>query len=48
MIGVQYLVAMLMAMLFGGIGAMLIRTSLLSPDQTTSADKYLSWSACTA
>ena len=41
-IGVQYLVAMLMAMLFGGIGAMLIRTSLLVPDPPIVApDKYL-------
>ncbi len=31
-IGVQYLIAMLMAMLFGGIGAMFVRTNLLSPD----------------
>src|SRR5579859_4896392 len=27
-IGIQYLIAMLMAMLFGGIGAMLVRTNL--------------------
>jgi len=41
-IGVQYLVAMLLAMLFGGIGAMLIRTSLLVPDPPIVApDKYL-------
>ena len=41
-IGVQYLVAMLMAMLFGGIGAMLIRTALLVPDPPIVApDKYL-------
>ena len=41
-IGIQYLVAMLMAMFFGGIGAMLIRTNLLSPDQlVVPPDKYL-------
>jgi cytochrome c oxidase subunit 1 len=41
-IGIQYLVAMLIAMLFGGIGAMLIRTNLLSPDQlVVPPDKYL-------
>ncbi len=41
-IGVQYLMAMLMAMLFGGIGAMLVRTNLLSPDTPVfPPDKYL-------
>jgi cytochrome c oxidase subunit I len=41
-IGVQYLVAMLMAMLFGGIGAMLIRTNLLSPSPPIiPSDNYL-------
>src|ERR1700737_1155595 len=41
-IGIQTLIAMLMAMLFGGIGAMLIRTNLLSPDQlVVPPDKYL-------
>jgi cytochrome c oxidase subunit 1 len=42
-IGVQYLIAMLMAMLFGGIGAMLIRTNLLDPSTPIfPPDKYLS------
>ena len=41
-IGVQYLVAMLMAMLFGGIGAMLVRTNLLDPTTPIfPPDKYL-------
>src|ERR1700716_1910602 len=41
-IGVQYLVAMLIAMLFGGIGAMLIRTNLLIPDPPiVPPDRYL-------
>ncbi|HXM73530.1 MAG TPA: hypothetical protein VN940_09910, partial [Candidatus Dormibacteraeota bacterium] len=41
-IGVQYLVAMLMAMLFGGIGAMLVRTNLLDPTAPIfPPDKYL-------
>src|SRR5579859_3067995 len=41
-IGVQYLVAMLMAMLFGGIGAMFVRTNLLSPEAPIfPPDKYL-------
>ncbi len=41
-IGVQYLIAMLMAMLFGGIGAMFVRTNLLSPDTPIfPPDKYL-------
>ena len=41
-IGIQYLIAMLMAMFFGGIGAMLIRTNLLDPSTPIfSPDKYL-------
>ncbi len=41
-IGVQYLIAMLMAMLFGGIGAMLVRTNLLDPSTPIfPPDKYL-------
>jgi len=41
-IGVQYLIAMLMAMLFGGIGAMLVRTDLLDPSTPIfPPDKYL-------
>ncbi len=41
-IGVQYLIAMLMAMLFGGIGAMLVRTNLLAPDTPiVPPDTYL-------
>ena len=41
-IGVQYLVAMLMAMFFGGIGAMLIRTNLLAPaPPIIPSDNYL-------
>ena len=41
-IGVQYLVAMLMAMFFGGVGAMLVRTNLLDPSYPIfPPDKYL-------
>ncbi len=41
-IGIQYLVVMLLAMFFGGIGAMLVRTNLLDPSTPiVSPDKYL-------
>ncbi|HUZ87276.1 MAG TPA: cbb3-type cytochrome c oxidase subunit I [Candidatus Baltobacterales bacterium] len=41
-IGIQYLIVMLMAMLFGGIGAMFVRTNLLSADTPIfPPDKYL-------
>jgi len=41
-IGIQYLVTIFLMLLFGGIGAMLIRTSLLVPDATiTPAGNYL-------
>src|SRR6202140_4231077 len=41
-IGIQYLVTILVMLLFGGIGAMLIRTSLLVPDASiTPAGNYL-------
>ena len=42
-IGIQYLVTILIMLLFGGIGAMLIRTSLLVPDSTiTPPGNYIS------
>src|SRR2546423_1858851 len=42
-IGIQYLVTILLMLLFGGIGAMLIRTSLLVPDSTiTPPGNYIS------
>src|SRR5438309_4202206 len=43
-IGIQYLVTILLMLLFGGIGAMLIRTSLLVPDSTiTPPGNYISY-----
>ena len=42
-IGIQYMVTILLMLLFGGIGAMLIRTSLLVPDSTiTPPGNYIS------
>ena len=41
-IGMQYLVTILIMLLFGGIGAMLIRSSLLSPDSSiTPPGQYI-------
>src|SRR5438876_3670612 len=42
-IGLQYLVTILIMLLFGGIGAMMIRTSLLVPDSSiTPSGNYIS------
>jgi cytochrome c oxidase subunit 1 len=41
-IGIQYLVTILIMLFFGGIGAMMIRTSLVTPDTTiTPAGQYV-------